>query len=458
MRQAVVTLFIVTGMVLGNGCGQKETPAVVQPSKPAEMSAEKNSFREVTSKLDAGGNLYVYLSTEEWLEGLSQKVAGWRGLTDSFPDMKAQDKQNVGKVFDVVTSLIQKSGVEDVSGVGMSSIQHEKGVYHSKFVIHHYPGKGSGFLWTMFGKSSHPLKGLEMLPASTVVATFSDMDLGMLWSAVEEQVGNVGIPEVKEQMQKLPDQFAGATGLQWDKVLASLGNEYGLVITLDETKKMSLPIGASPVDVPEPGIMLVIKVKDDTIFNRVDEVLKDNKQVIKSDKDGVKMRTMPVPIFSLRPTVARSGDYLFIASSDALIQEALDVKGGKKPGLKTVDEFKRLAKGMPEQGNQFTFVSQRFTKTVQDVQTQIMSGQANVPAGQADLMKKLMSLNEPAYSYSVSANTDEGWVGTGNGNQNPAKIVLLPVVAIPAVAAGVALPAIAKAKEKAARMNAGSSN
>ena len=103
----------------------------------------------------------------------------------------------------MVTSLIQKSGVEDVSGVGMSSIEREKGLYHSKFILHHYPGKGTGFLWTMFGKTPHTLDGLDLLPASTAVATFTDMDLGMVWSVVEGEIDNAGIPGAKEADAKI---------------------------------------------------------------------------------------------------------------------------------------------------------------------------------------------------------------------------------------------------------------
>ena len=196
--------------------------------------------------------------------------------------------------------------------------------------------------------------------------------------------------------------------------------------------------------------MLVIKVKDDLIFNRVDELLKGNPSVIKVDKDGVRMRTMPIPLplpITLRPTIARSGDYLFVANTDALIQEALAVKAGKKPGLKSTEEFKKLAKGMPESGNQFGFVSQKFGQTWAEVQTQLM---ANGMSGQVDLFKKIMSFQgNQAQSFSVSANGEEGWVSTGNGNQDLSKLVLIPVVAVPAIIAGVALPAIAKAKAKA---------
>jgi hypothetical protein len=304
----------------------------------------------------------------------------------------------------------------------------------------------------MFGTSAHPLNGLDMLPASTVLATYGDMDLGMVYSVVTGELNNTGIPDIKDALQKLPDQFAAATGLQLDKVLASLGNEYGLVITLDETKKVTLPFGNPPMDVPEPGIMIIIKVKDDTIFNRVDQELKNNQQVISSDKDGVRMRTMPVPLplpISLRPTIARSGDYLFIATTDSLVEEALAVKSGKKPGLKGGEEFKRLAKGMPDKGNSFTYVSERFGQTWKDVQTRVMEMQGGAKGPQADFMQKFMEMNGGStFAYSVSANTDEGWVGTGNGNQNPAKMVLLPAIAVPVIAA-IAAPNFMKARETA---------
>ncbi len=106
------------------------------------------------------------------------------------------------------------------------------------------------------------------------------------------------------------------------------------------------------------------------------KLFKDNPAVIKTDKEGLKMRTMPLPIplpINLRPSVARSGDYLLIASTDALIELALDVKAGKQPGLKSTEEFKRMSHDMPEQGNQFSFMSERFGKAITDVQMQAMS-------------------------------------------------------------------------------------
>jgi Protein of unknown function (DUF3352) len=453
---ALMILVLAALITFNSGCGKNESKSEGPAGSQAKLvSAEKNSFQEVTSHLDQGGNLYLYLNTQQWLDGLSRKVAEWSGVVDALPDMKDTDREKAGRAFGVATNLIQKSGVEEVSGVGMSSIATEKGFYRSKFMLHHYKGKGSGFLWSMFGKSPHALNGLDLLPTTTAFATVSDLDMAVLWSVIEEELTKSGVPEVKAAMEKFRAEFAKGTGLEWDKVLASLGGEYGMIITLDESRKITLPTGqGEQMEFPEPGILMVVKVKDAMIFDRLDQELKKNKQVVRVDREGLKMRTMPVPLplpIALRPTVAQSGGYLFLATTDALVEEVLAVKNGKKPGLRSTEEFKKLAQGMPQQGNQFSYVSQKFGQTWQKIQEQVMEKNAESKPAQAELMKKFMSLSHPTFSYNVSANTEEGWLVIGNGNQDASKMVLLPAVAVPAIAAGVALPAFAKAKEKAQR-------
>ncbi len=69
-------------------------------------------------------------------------------------------------------------------------------------------------------------------------------------------------------LAQVPEHFEGATGLKFGEVMASLGNEYGLVITLDDAKKITIPMGnQKTLQVPEPGILLAIKVNNDLIFN-----------------------------------------------------------------------------------------------------------------------------------------------------------------------------------------------
>jgi hypothetical protein len=441
-------------------CKQNETPGQQGRSAgaaPAIASAEKNSFQEVTSHLDPGGNLYLYFSTEQLLDGLSTKVSNLREVLAALPNISTDDRGNLDKAFDIVTNLITSSGFEDVSGFGMSSIAREKGFYHSKALLHHYKGKGSGFLWTLFGRKPHALDGLGLLSTNTAFAGFYDMDVSLLWSVIEKQVSQSGFPQAEQELANLRQQFEKATNLKWDQVLASLGGEYGFVLTLNDSKKISIPIpgGGQPLEIPDPALMLVAKVKDDTIFNRVDEALKNMGQsVFRTDEPDLKMRTVAVPLplpIQLAPTIATSHGYLFIGTTDLIIKEALAVKAGKLPNLKSTQEFQRLAKDIPQEGNNFIYLSERFGRTIRDIQEQVFAKATHGSQSQKQLLS-LFGSDQATYVFSVAGNTDEGWLGISNGNQHPAKLLLAGAVVPAAVSAAMVLPALAKAKARAQQL------
>jgi len=444
-----VPVLVLLGLIaiFNYGCGKKETPVTGQ-NGPAVVSVEKTSFTEVTSQLDPGGNFYLYLGTAQWLDGLSTRVGAWRQTFVSMPNLKPEDTTNMNKAFDVVTGLIQDSGIEDVSGVGMSSVEIEKGMFRNKALLHHYPGKDTGFLWRLAGKEPHPLNGLDFLPADTALAVFSDMDLPVLWTVAQKEVARADLPQAQQWLDKLPAQFEQKTQIKWDTFLNSLGGEFGLIITLDPSNNIPVPLGGAAVQIPSPGMLLAVKVNDDTIFNRIDTALKANSQVISVDKPGLKMRTMPVPVpfvGELRPSAASSVGYLFIATSDALIDEALAVKNGQRPGLNSTDEFKHLAQGLPDRGNKFCYVSQRLTETLIRVQQQAMSAKAKTDPQMANWMQSLMH-GRPGFVYSVGMNTPEGCLSIGNGSQSYANTVLLPSVAVVGALSAIAIPNFIKAR------------
>jgi hypothetical protein len=453
----ILSLALGSTLALFISCKKSETsseqtsPSGSKPLAGTIQSAEKNSFQEVASHLDAGGNLYLYFSTEQLLDGLSAKASKVSQLLGAIPDVKEGDRENIEKAINIVTNLIKSSGIEDVSGFGLSSIAREKGFYHAKAMLHHYKGKGSGFVWTLFGQKPHALDGLDLLSTNTAFAMFADFDVPLLWSVIEKQVAQSGFSEAEQELQKLPQHFEAATGLKWNDVINSLGGEYGLVLTLNESKKISIPIpGGQPLEIPDPALLLIAKVKDDTIFNRVDEALKSSGQsVFRTDEADLKMRTMALPLplpIQLGPTIATSHGYLFIGSTDLVVKEALAVKAGKTPGLKSTPEFQRLAKDVPKEGNNFVYLSERFGNVIRDVQAQALASRAS------DKQKELLSMFRSDHSpflFSVGANTDEGWLGISNGNQHPSKLFLAGAIVPTAVSAAMVLPAIAKAKARA---------
>jgi hypothetical protein len=209
-------------LLLCFGCAKpdEKTEALQKPPPPrassAPVSAEKNSFKEVTSHLDPGGDFYFYWSGERTLNALSTKVTDLRNLVVGIPDIPQEVRPNVDKAFDIGARLIKKSGLEEISGLGLSSIAREPGRYHSKFLLHHYRGQNTGFIWSLFGQAPHPLTGLDLLPAATALAAFSDFDLTQLWSIVTNEIALAGFPEAQAWVAGMPSQFQEATKISFD--------------------------------------------------------------------------------------------------------------------------------------------------------------------------------------------------------------------------------------------------
>ncbi|HTY89493.1 MAG TPA: hypothetical protein VMB80_18735 [Candidatus Acidoferrum sp.] len=441
-------VLIVILVLLNYGCGKSGTPTGTPAKVSSPASVTKTSFNEVTAQLDPGGNFYLYLGTAQWLDGLSARIGRWRETFTAIPNLRPDEATNVNKIFDLATHLIHDSGVEDISGVGLSSVEIEKGLFRNKSLLHHYSGKGNGFLWQLTGKEPHPLSGLDLLPADTALAVFSDLDLPVLWTAAQKEVAQAGLPQAQAWMEQLPAQFEDKAKVKWDAFLHSLGGEFGLVVTLDPSNSIPVPMPGAALQVPAPGLLVVVKVNDETIFNCIDERLKTSPQIIKNDRPDLKMRTMPVPVPFLgefRPSAASSGGYLFIATSDALIDDAVAVKSGQKPGLKATDEFKHLAQGLPDRGNQFTFVSERFTRALILVQQQAMAANAKTDPRWKQWIQSLLQ-NRPAFACSVGVNTPEGCLTIGNGSQSYATSALLPAAAVLGGMSAIAIPNFIKAR------------
>lgn len=421
------------------GC-HKEQPPLAEPKpsiRAAAPSAEGTSFAQVTSKLDAGGDLYLYLSTEQWLAGISEKLATWHGLLGAIPNPQDQGRQHLDTLIGIATNFIQQSGLEEISALGLSSVARETNLYHTKLFLCRSPGKPSGLIWNVLGQKPHELDGLNLLPATTALAVITDLDGPLLSLALQKQVAQSRLPQAEDLLHKFFESFEQTTGLKWDQVLASLGDQVGFALMLDDSRVIPIPVPGEtdPVQVPEPTLLMIAKVKDETIYNRIDTVLRQNvgQMVIKTDKPGLKMRTWPLPLplaLQLRPTVAAVDGYLFIASNDAIIQEVLAVKAGQKPGLKSTEEFQRLSKDIPAQGNCFSFTSRRFGQTMFKVIEKALARSAGALEPQAPWQQTILSAHMPAASYVVAGNTEDGWLVVANGNQHAAKLL----------AAGAAVP------------------
>jgi hypothetical protein len=449
-----IPLLIATAALFA-GC--KPNTAPVPPKTGpggAIVSAEKNSFDQVTGKLDKGGSFYLYLSTEKALSSLSKNIANYSNVFTQMPATPEMGREGIARIFEVINNLVKDSGIEHISGVGASSIAREPGLYYNKLIVHHYDGESDGVIWSAFGKEAHPLKELDLLPENTAFATYADLDVPLLWKTIEKELKQLHLPEVDKGLAEFPAKFRAGAGISFDDVLNSLGGGYGIIFTLDESKQVTLPIPTSPMQIPEPGLAFYIKVKNDAIYTRIDQLMIGNPMVAKTDLGGVKTISLAIPVplpIRLRPTLARSGDYLFLTSSDSLLQDIMAVQSGKKSGYKSTAEFKKLSQGVPDQGNNFSLVSAKFGKSL----TQAVQGMMSAQAGQegkviSKTLQDMMATNSVTLAYSVGANGAEGWEAFGNGNKSMATTaVLLPAAAVGGLLAAIAIPNFVRARTTA---------
>ncbi len=451
----IVAAAAATALALLAGCKEKQEappPTGAAPAKGAIVSAEKNSFNEVTAKLNTGGNFYLYLSTEQVLSSLSNHLAEASNIVSALPNIPGTARETLGKVFAVLGAVVKESGISEISGLGMSSIAREPGFYFSKVVVHHYSGQNAGLAWTLFGKAAHPLNTLDFLPESTAMAGAADFDLPLAWTNIQQAVRTLDIPQVATALDQAPAKFRELTGLDLDAALHSLGGEYGMIFTLDEHKTITLPLGEKPLEIPNPALCLVFKVNSDVIFDRVDQALKDspvlNKFLSKVEEPGLKMRTVtfPIPIpVEVRPSLARVGDYLLLASSDSLVREIVAVKSGQKKGFTSTDEFKRLSQDVPDQGNNFSLVTRSLGGTVRQIQERSMAAQ-NMDAEALKTFQNVLQRSTNCANYSVGVNGPEGWEAFSNGSQSPTALLFVPAAAVVGVAAAIAIPNFIKAR------------
>lgn len=410
--------------------------------------ARQSSFAAVTSQLDPGGTVYGYLATDQWLAGLSTNLTQLQEFIAGLPDVSGKDAQNLKLVFDFLSKCAAKSGIETLDGVGLSGVQLTPELFRSKLVLHH----GAGPLWNLFGAQPHALTGLDLLTTNVVAAGFGDLDLAALWGALEASLGEAGVPELQQGLQEWPTEFEKNTGMAWADFLGSLGGEMGFALTLDPAQRISFPVEKQNLEIPAPGLLLAVKVNNDLLFDRLSQELKKNEQTKFTDADGVKMYVMSLPIplpMELQITLARAGEYLFVATAPKLVQEALAVRAGKMPGYKQAADFQAMQKFLPATGNSFSFVDRRFSQTVMEVQKQLLTANVNQPPQQVAILEKFFWGKPATFGFSVSSHQPTGWQTVTVGNQDTSTSVVAAPVAGVAIGAAMILPALAKAKTKA---------
>jgi hypothetical protein len=413
------------------------TPTPASTPKAVVATETKSPFSAVTSQLDAGGGLYIYWEVDKILAQLTKGITAARDATALSGKLTPEQSAKTKQQFDLALQLLTSSGLTGFQAIGASSKQESKDSYLTKSVV--FAPAPTGFLWSAFWKQPHSFDAIDFLPANAEAFSFFDVDLSALWTDLEKDLSASGIPEAVQFAQDFPKQVAGMTAMELSEILGSLGDQAGFIVTLDPNSKVKIPMSGNEVEMAEPAIAILWKVRNEKLFNMLEALAVLSQDVDKVDEPNLRLRiinlTGSVPYF--RPTIARFDDYMVFASNDKLVRALRAVKDGKAPGLKTRADFAAISKGLPDHGNSVQFVSKQFQSAycaLQEKQLASFGATDLSPVAVAGLKSLAMTMQDYE-SYGVLSRTDTGFVSTVRGNKDLADI-LGQVLALPIYYAG----------------------
>ena len=480
---------------------ETNTVVVVPPNPPTPVvpvppAGANPTFAAVTSKLDAGGNLFLYLSTEQVHDTLNSLLDEADKLVAGVPG------EGPGQPFSfkAIKGIYQETGLSGINAIGASTKDVGGDVKRNVAVIHRKPVDGDGLLWQAFGTQPHELAPLRLMPADTAFAMHYDMNVNAILAWIKKIMATAAPAEVP--------QFDAALELPQTKmVLDAFDGEMGLIVTLDPAKTIELPIGGAmgpdgvdeiplppnpdgpdtpqiqpeplpiqpnpdecdgppsglptpalpigqPVDavplpgevppmvkIPEPGFALVLKVKNDGIQQLLQQLIGSNgAQFVPVDIAGVNVLTLPAEVqipapFPVDPALFKLGNHLVLASTKALAVKIIAVHQGNAPGAAGHPEFQRLAGQMKMNGNHFAYTSPAAAKLYNDLVNQALAGPPGMVGPMEQMLAKVMSKSLSPQVTVVRAGADGFVLESHTKGVGFDAAALMGVLAGPALAA-----------------------
>ena len=438
--------------------GDKSLPGVAAKplSPPKPKGPTKTSFVEVTKHLDAGGPMYIYLSATQvqgWVQNLFGQ--GEQLIAAAENEMGRRDAEEARMALKVGKAAYEGIGLDSIDGMGLSSFDLGNGINRNVAMLHHDPARGGGLMWKMFGAAPHELGALKLMPEETAFLIQGDLDLSALLTWAKDFVPKNAPPEVARDMASF---LAEANQeMQLEKLIGSVDGELGIGITLDKQKMVDVNPGGAGLKIPEPGLIVFLKVKDSTLFDMLNQQISNlgDSGVQKQNVGDVTLYTMQVPPnpeipVSLSPTLFKSGSYMVLTSNVDLAKKVMAVQGGSGAGLSGTEEFKRLGSGMELAGNHLLFTSDRVATVIGNTLDRVLETEGDdLPEAVRDFMKNSATSSFKGQLTVVKV-LPEGYLVNNHTTGSGLESALLAVAVAPVgIMASMLLPALAKAKARA---------
>ncbi|MCX7047515.1 MAG: DUF3352 domain-containing protein [Candidatus Sumerlaeota bacterium] len=432
---AVSAILLAFGILISQSLAKNEASAAAAGS--SQGSNER--FYAVQKELDPGGSMYLYLDTKDMLRGFVNKI---QPLV-----VNPQAPPEASKIFMMVNQVIDRLGLYGIQDIGMSMTPDGE-MSRTKIFLNAAEGRQKGVM-ALFGGDPHPCALLDRVPDDTLIFISADFDAAAAWELLRQIAQDIGGMEAISRLDQGVNELQKNTGLSVPAILPALTGEFAIAVTQEKTSRLNLADLSPSLSVNTPQLTLMIRVKNDTLYQALKQAAAQNRLTAQEVSDG-KLRIAPITlppnnIWTVSPALATDGEYVYLSShQDYLKRIAL----GTGASLRSSPEFKALTAGLPTEGNGIGFVSKQAMKAVQDL---IQAAQSSIPrASREDAwIQRLMTgaQKEPSGSFGVRINKPNGvqWISRSKTNSGQ---YLLAVAVVPiGIVVAIAVPGFLRARE-----------
>ncbi|MCP3965884.1 MAG: hypothetical protein GY750_01530 [Lentisphaerae bacterium] len=418
-----------------------------------EKEESKKVFDTIASKLESGGTCYSVNNYKFLFKNLAHGFAQAQQMVQQMP-MEGAQKGQVMLIMSGIKSLVHGLGINEIKGIGYSSVitkepaKGELPLFRNR--MYYYLGQNSKncILWDLNGTKNRDFTSLKMLPKSTVCAASWEFYPDKVWVKIKGILSSFPFPPAAMLSNMAEAKFSKKTGLQLPVFLKGIGGIGTFVITAGETKD-NKPTMCGMAKIPSKNKIIL------TLFKNLYGIKKLNKGyqpfILKGDEIKANITPKAKTPKWICPLLRQEGDYIYIASNEAVLTEIKETET-KGNGLITTPEFKQIAKGIQLKGTSYLYCSELFVKTISDI---IATYDENNQNGHV-VTKILFGLAKYQNIFTVVSLDKDGILVTSSSNNDLSEANsggTQIAVASTAIMAGMLLPALNSAREKARRIS-----